>query len=498
MTGVGHPDHARTPGWGGLAAGTLARAYLAFGLALAAVGALPAVGTWQTYLVLTESMQPAIDPGDLVVVSPLGARDVPLGRVVSFAAPSTDTHGSQTVIHRVVSQRSDGTYTTAGDANPQDDSAPLAHERVTGQARLLVPWIGLPLLWWRQRRVGPLLMWVVLTALAVTTVARGTPHGTPHGHAGPGPVRHRPPRAPVHVHLPRLPRLPRPHLVPGHGFTARAPSMLSAGVVVVLLAAPTSIGSAFAAFSARTTASGNSWGASTRILQPYTSAVLTDHPWGYYPLDETAGPTMRDLSGSTGRSGTFTAPITYHQPGGVTSGTSFAVTLAGSGARAVAATVSGATAGPTTFSLELWFRTTTTAGGKLLGFESTTAATSSKFDRHVFMRTDGKLTYGGWGSAKTLTTSAAYNNGAWHHLVITTGPSGSNQQSVIYVDGVSVASGVTSAVTSYNGYWRIGFGALATGSGYPTSANFAGTIDNVAIYSTALTAARVAAHYAAR
>src|SRR5665647_2188401 len=365
MGDVGRSAHGRAPGWGGLAATVMARTYLAFALALTAIAALPALGTWQTYLVLTDSMRPAIDPGDLVVVAPLGSRDIPLGRVVTFTSRSSDAHGPRTVIHRVVSLRADGAFTTAGDANPQEDSAPLTQADVTGQARLLVPWVGLPMLWWRERAVGPLLAWFVLTALAISAVV----HRTPRGHVGPGPVQHRPLRAPVHL------RLPRPHLVPWHAYEAGAHPMLSAGVCLVLVAAQASIGATLASFSARTTDPCNSWASSALILQPYTSAVLADLPRGYYPLDETAGPTMRDLSGNAGRSGTYTAPVTYRQLGAVTSGLSFAVTLAGAGARAVAATASGAVSGPRTYSLELWFRTTTVAGGKLLGFESTTAAT---------------------------------------------------------------------------------------------------------------------------
>jgi len=47
-------------------------------------------------------------------------------------------------------------------------------------------------------------------------------------------------------------------------------------------------------------------------------------------------------------------------------------------------------------------------------------------------------------------------------------------------------------------WWRAGYGSLPTTSGYPASANFTGAIDEFALYQTELTAARVAAHYAAR
>jgi hypothetical protein len=159
-----------------------------------------------------------------------------------------------------------------------------------------------------------------------------------------------------------------------------------------------------------------------------------------------------------------------------------------------------AVAGPTTYSVELWFKTTTTSGGKLIGFENTQNATSAKADRHLFMRNDGRLTFGGWTGSpqRLLTTTAAYNNGAWHHVVVTSKPSGSSSATIMYVDGVALANGTSTAPAAYAGWWRAGYGALPTGSSYPTSADFEGTIDNPAVYLSELTAARVSAHYAAR
>ena len=91
------------------------------------------------------------------------------------------------------------------------------------------------------------------------------------------------------------------------------------------------------------------------------------------------------------------------------------------------------------------------------------------------------------------------NNGVWHHLVVTSVPAGSNESSAMYVDGVLVASGNTAkASLVYSGWWRVGFGRVPTGSGYPTTGNFTGSVDDFAVYRTQLSAARVAAHYAAR
>jgi hypothetical protein len=145
-------------------------------------------------------------------------------------------------------------------------------------------------------------------------------------------------------------------------------------------------------------------------MLPYTDQILADAPYVYYALEEASGTSMADTSGNS-RTGTYVTPITYRQAGALTRVPGYSIALGGGGARLM----SGGTAvnNPTTYSLELWFKTTTTLGGKLIGFESTQASTSSKFDRHIFMRNDGRLTYGGWtgGSLKLLTTAASASSG---------------------------------------------------------------------------------------
>lgn len=122
------------------------------------------------------------------------------------------------------------------------------------------------------------------------------------------------------------------------------------------------------------------------------------------------------------------------------------------------------------------------------------------FDREAFLRTDGRVVYmGGTSTSKLLVSPTALNNGTWHHLVVTSVPSGNNEAAAMYVDGVLVASGTTTkASLVYTGWWRVGFGKVPTGTGYPSTGNFTGSVDDVAIYRTQLSATRVAAHYAAR
>lgn len=158
-------------------------------------------------------------------------------------------------------------------------------------------------------------------------------------------------------------------------------------------------------------------------------------------------------------------------------------------------------AGPSTYTVEAWINTTTTAGGKIAGFGNGRPRTGSNisnlsgsYDRHVYMQNDGRVTFGVWtGGASILTTPQALNDGQWHHVVATQGPGGM----ALYVDGLRVGSNTTSNQQAYWGVWRVGGDQLNGWPGQPSSNFFAGRIDEVAIYPTALTANRVAAHYVA-
>ena len=70
----------------------------------------------------------------------------------------------------------------------------------------------------------------------------------------------------------------------------------------------------------------------------------------------------------------------------------------------------------------------------------------------------------------------SYNDGLWHQVVATQGPSGMN----LYVDGQPVAWNPQTQAQSYTGYWRVGGDTSWEGD----SSYFGGTIDEVAIYAT--------------
>lgn len=131
---------------------------------------LPALLGWNGTVVQSGSMEPHISAGDVVLAADFGAtQEVPVGGVVQFTSPAEAEPGGveKTRLHRIVAENSDGTFVTAGDANTEVDSTPLERGQITGQARLLVPSVGLPGLWLGSGNLVALAWWIVLTLCAV-------------------------------------------------------------------------------------------------------------------------------------------------------------------------------------------------------------------------------------------------------------------------------------------------------------------------------------------
>ncbi|QTE28896.1 PKD domain-containing protein [Pengzhenrongella sicca] len=230
-------------------------------------------------------------------------------------------------------------------------------------------------------------------------------------------------------------------------------------------------------------------GASAGPLSTYAAEILGDNPAAYWRLAENSGQTA-DLTawGSASVGSGVTRAVT----GALTGDSNRAARFTGSSTSRAAATKSAV--GSNRFSVEAWFTTTSTTGGKIVGFGSSSGTSnSSSNDRHVYMRADGTLTFGVYpGEVRTVTTPASYNDGQWHHVVATLGADGMK----LYVDGAERAADATTiSAQPYTGYWRIGGDALS--STWPGAAgeNFVGDIDDVAVYGRALPASQVAIHY---
>jgi len=113
-------------------------------LAFAGLAVGPHVLGYRTLTMLTGSMAPGINPGDVTVETPLPAADITVGEIVSYHIPVDDHH---LVTHRVVSvQHGPGgqvTIRTKGDANNAVDpwTATLTSDTVY-RVRAVVPHLG--------------------------------------------------------------------------------------------------------------------------------------------------------------------------------------------------------------------------------------------------------------------------------------------------------------------------------------------------------------------
>ena len=226
----------------------------------------------------------------------------------------------------------------------------------------------------------------------------------------------------------------------------------------------------------------------TSSLSSYGKAVLDDGASNYWRLGDADQPTLTDLAG--GNALTRSSGVTPGTDGAIGGDADTSATFDGTQNGVAGATT--AAVSPDTFSAEAWIKTTTTSGGKILGFGNSSTGTSGSYDPHIYMDNGGHLTFGVYtGNTETISTGDAYNDGAWHHVVAEMSPAGMT----FWVDGIQQGTNPTTAGQPYTGYWRVGGDNLG---GWPyrgSNDDFAGQVDDVAIYPTALTVTQLRDHY---
>jgi hypothetical protein len=209
-----------------------------------------------------------------------------------------------------------------------------------------------------------------------------------------------------------------------------------------------------------------------------TSNLITHYDFGNGSYSG-SGTALTDLS-LNGNNGTLQAAPTYSALQGGTfllNGTSQYISTTTSFANLQAQTQC------------IWFKTTSTAGTKLCGFENTQTGTgTTSYDRMIYVGTDGKVYAGVYdGAVRLAVSNTALNNNIWHHAVFTF----TGTLSTIYIDGVAqTTTAASSASSAYTSWCRIGSYAAA-GWTSASSGYFSGTIGPFQLYNRALTNAEV-------
>jgi signal peptidase I len=451
-------------GWRRILRVTIARAALGLVGSLVVWSMLPVLAGMSPRVILSGSMEPRIHVGDVIVTREVPPETLTKGQVITVRDPD---HHDRTRTHRLLRRAADGTIVTKGDANPQADSSHVSNADVLGLGVLRVPFVGRPAYWVAEHNwlalgaTAILLGWVGTSAFAATRreqavddIAPPTSGPTPGGGAGTSRRTRR----------------------------VRQAAAVAAATAVVVGAA---VAPAQAAFT-RKAASPTSTLSAAASFHQYRSTVLGDTPSFFWRLDETSG-TVVDDETSNGRDGTLaSASSAWGQAGALTTETNAALKVS-----QAAVTANTSVAGPSAFSVEAWVKTTSSAGGRILGFGNGSGYNpSSTVDRQLYLGTNGRA-YFGVGAAKTVVASdAVVNNGAWHHLVgtYTSGYKGMK----LYVDG-TLQDSATATPVSMSGFWRAGAEAMTGWTGNPGQ-YLDGTLDELAVYPRVLTATEVLDH----
>jgi len=399
----------KNPGWIRFILLTLSQAYLVFAASLAAIALLPALlAGWHGFVVESGSMGPLISPGDVALTAQIAdGTPVAIGAVIAYENPAEaePSGAAQVRLHRVVSVNADGGYVTAGDANVDIDSSPVARDQIIGQALVLVRIVGLPAFWLTHGDLLPFIAWAVVSLGALISAALGFPNR--HVASPPRKARKARSRAPR-----RIGRAVTPHgILTVVGACAIGALVGAAG----LTATP-----AMAAFSTQTRTS-TSWQTDAAVV--LTTGRLT--PYGIF-----AATSIVDGAGSTFVLGSL----------GTSTGT----------------TITGFTTGEVSGSTDKNNQVAKDAKTDALALAAAIAARTSTARAAALSGTITPGTYRSSGTSFTIATSITLNAGGDASAIfVFTAPSLSV--------AASATVNLTNGASAKNVYWRIA-GAVTLGT----------------------------------
>ena len=223
----------------------------------------------------------------------------------------------------------------------------------------------------------------------------------------------------------------------------------------------------------------------------YSSAVLADNPIAYYPLGDTAGTTATDASGN-GNNAAYVGGVQLGLSGALPFDSGTAVGLNGSTSYIQLPTITNDfTSG---FSAEFWADPTAVSNNQEF-FDLSNGAFSDSILLYRVGTTNNLAfqVYQGFSQGPQVVAQNAISLNQWQYFAVTMDSKG---DVTIYKNGQPIATGTTSVPRS--GIVRtenyLGKNDLAA-YGYTS---YSGALQEAAFYPSALSAARVAAHYAQR
>jgi hypothetical protein len=220
----------------------------------------------------------------------------------------------------------------------------------------------------------------------------------------------------------------------------------------------------------------------TGAATTFAATVLADQPDGYYRLtDQTGSTTMADSSGNSADgtySGQQTLGTTGALPGDPDTATSYTTCCSGVGS-----------AGPTlplynsARTVEAFIKTTNGQGNQGIAYFGNPNATDEGFEVSI---SPSSINVNGGSDFHAIVTPRLLDDGSWHQIDVTY----DGTTVTAYLDGQPVGT------TLLNGTLNTTTGSFNIAGG-PSENIFTGSLEEVSVYPTALSAARIAAHFAA-
>lgn len=209
----------------------------------------------------------------------------------------------------------------------------------------------------------------------------------------------------------------------------------------------------------------------------YRDEVMADNPVGYWRLGETSGAVAQDETANN-IDGTYVNTPTLGVAGAISGNT--AVSFASASSEYISVPHNAVLNTADVVSIEFWFKLATTTSIQTFVMKGTSAY------RVYYNSASNKIGFERNDSGTIVETSVTVTDtSSWHHFVATK----NGATSKLYLDGVD-RTGVVTNQTLLNNSTALLWAAMVGITNY-----FNGSLDELAIYSTALSAARVAAHF---
>jgi hypothetical protein len=223
----------------------------------------------------------------------------------------------------------------------------------------------------------------------------------------------------------------------------------------------------------------------------YSSTVLADSPVAYYRMNETSGTTAMDSSGH-GYNGTYGGSVSLGGPGLVPGDAAPIFPGGGSTSATILKSPSNTALAPTSgpMSVEFWVNVPSTVTASTQFLYTQSYASGSSYPTYISLDSGSPpyFTVQINTSSGLLSAYPAAVLGAKNHVVLTwTGTT-----LTAYVNGVASGGGTgTAPLIGYSSPYA----GFSVGGTVATQTGFSGAVGEFALYNTALSAARVLAHY---